>query len=276
MGPRPTAAPGAHSASVGPPIPKEHGAWAVLYAPLLSVVLISGRVNLALLFFLVAVTALFLAHEPLARLARAGWPRPSRKERADGWWRWAAVELVLTSAAGAVLWLAFALPLMPLLGGITAALFAWHLYRVGRRSERSVSGEVIGIAGLTLTLPGATYVLNGHWPPDTAWLWLLHVLYFTGGIFYVKAYVSGFVGRSDARRWALTSDWYHVGIVLAAGLAAAAGRVPPLAPVALLPALGRALWGLRQKPEALNMRRIGYSEVVSTALFVALLAVSWR
>ncbi len=246
----------------------------MLYAPLLSAVLIAGQAGLELLLFLVAVTGVFLAHEPLARLARAGWPLGGERPRT--WWSWVAVEGALAGLAGAWLWLGAGLTLLPVFGLVTGALLALHLQRVGRRSERTVFGEIVGIAGLTLTLPGALYVMNGRLGADAAWLWALHVAYFVGGIFYVKARVSGFVGRAEAGRWRLASDLYHVVAVLGANLAGLAGWIPPLASAALLPALIRALWGVRQLPERLNMRRIGYGEVIVTVLFVVLLVAGWR
>lgn len=260
----------------GIPIPREHGAWAVLYAPVLSAILIEGRFTLSLGWFLVAVTGLFMAHEPLARLARAGWPFSGMGGRARLWWRWAAVEAAVTAIAGAVLWLGYGLADLPLLGMVTAVLLAVHLMRVGRRNERSVAGEVIGIAGLTLTLPGALYVLEGGWSGRALQLWLLHLLYFVGGIFYVKARVSAFVGRPEAKTWTLACDIYHIGAVLLVGLSGAAGWFSPWASAALIPAMGRALWGVRQAAPSLNMRRIGYQEVVFTVLFVGLVTAAYR
>ncbi len=267
---RPTAA-----SSTGMPIPKEHGAWAVLYAPILTAVLVTGHANLQLLWFLVAVTSLFLAHEPLARLARAGWPWSGVGGRAPGWWAWAGLELVLAGSAGAILWLLYGLSDLPLLAVPVAVLLLLHLHRVGNRNERSVTGEVIGIAGLTITLPGTLYTLTGRWESAAVWLWLFHFIYFTGGIFYVKARVSGFVGRPDAPRWALASNLYHVAAVLLVGLAGASGLFSPWASAAFIPAMARALWGVQQSTPTLNMRRIGYSEVIFTLLFSVLVAVTW-
>lgn len=53
-----------------PVIPKEHGAWAVLYGAFLAGVGVAGRVTLPVTLLLGGVTLLALANGPLTDLAR--------------------------------------------------------------------------------------------------------------------------------------------------------------------------------------------------------------
>ena len=60
-------------------IPKEHGAWAMLYVPFVLGILVAGRVSWAVLWALLAMTALFFAREALRRWRRArAQGRPAR------------------------------------------------------------------------------------------------------------------------------------------------------------------------------------------------------
>ncbi|HYE72055.1 MAG TPA: YwiC-like family protein, partial [Blastocatellia bacterium] len=77
-------------------LPKEHGAWAMLYVPFVVGALVAGRFQLSLLFLLLATTAVFISRESLIVWLRAR----SRGRDANGANRMAIIYLTLASLFG--------------------------------------------------------------------------------------------------------------------------------------------------------------------------------
>ena len=180
------------------PIPREHGAWAVLYAPFLIGAASGGRFEVEILIFWVAVTAFFLARHPLSRLARLRVVESIDPDKFNYWMRWFVIYLGTGLAATVPLLFYYQLWYLIPLGGVSALVLLAHLYLSTRRAERRLLGEFLGVAGLTLTAPGAYYVLQGRLDDVGFLLWFWNLLYFTSGIFYVKMRVGCFAGKPDA------------------------------------------------------------------------------
>ena len=262
-----------------PVIPKEHGAWAVLYGAFLAGVGVAGHVTLPVALLLGGVTLLALTNGPLTALLRtAGNQAPSASQRrAFGWLAvygaGACVSLVPLLAVDRM---AFLLPF-----GMTAALFfLLRLFLVRRGDDRSLPGELVGTAGLTLIGPTAHAVGVGEVQPTGAVLWLLLFLFFASGVFYVRMRIrvrlAGRRGMPDApnlvRRWCIL---YHLLLLLLVAALAAWHVIPWPVLLAFAPALWRAAAGLRRRESGLNLRRLGWSEVALTAAFVVLLTFSF-
>jgi hypothetical protein len=258
-----------------PPIPKEHGAWALLYGPFLLVVAASGRFEWRLLVLLAAVTGLFLAHEPLSKLVRSS-RFPVSKERVLYWKGWLSLYLLTALFSGLFLVWYFRLWLLIPFGLATTLIFILHLVLVGRRKERGLWGELVGAAGLTSTAPATCYVLEQDWETTCWLLWLLTFLYFTSGIFYVKMRVSQSIKVREHRKRVSHSVAYHTCLCVGLLLLTWFGRIPHLLFFAYVPITIRSITGLFAREEKLNIRRIGYTELAHTVLFVALFVVFWR
>jgi hypothetical protein len=157
--------------------------------------------------------------------------------------------------------------------------FVLRAFLVREGDDRSLPGELVGTAALTLVGPTAHAVaVNGAQPVGTV-LWLLLSLFFASGVFYVRMRVRlmvaqrrGVAGASGRARWSCLVFHTFV-LVLVPGLAAA-GLVPWAVLLAFAPALWRAAAGLRRYDATLNLKRLGWSEVGLTAVFVLLLIAS--
>ncbi len=267
--------PAAPPATSKMPIPREHGAWALVYGPLALTALAYGHWGWRLPLLLVAATALFMAHEPLSRIARAA-VQSANRERIVSWWKWAGAYAGCGALAGGLLIPLYDLWLLPLLGGAVGVVFGVHLLLIRRRVERSVAGELLAVFGLTATAPIAYYVLQSRLDWTALHLWLLNVLYFSSGIFFVKMTVSRHVGRPEAPAKRRDCALYHGALLPAAvGVGGWVG-VPWTAGLSVLAVVVRAFWGYFVPPEKLNLKKIGYLEVCYTALFVAILGIGLR
>jgi hypothetical protein len=265
--------------SVGRPIvPREHGAWAVLYGAFLAGVGVAGRVTLPVFLLLGAVTFLAFANGPLALMVRAAGSRAPSAERGRAiFWLvgYAAGALVCVAPLLAFYRMAFLVPF-----AMAAACFlVLRTFLVRERDDRRLSGELIGTAGLALVGPAAHAVAVNGAQPIGAWLWLLLSLYFASGVFYVRMRIrlmaaqrKGTTSVSSRARWSCLA--YHaLLLVLIPGLAVA-DAVPWAVLLAFAPALWRAAAGMRRQDVTLNVRRLGWSEVAFTAAFVVILVIS--
>jgi len=265
--------------TIGRPIvPREHGAWAVLYGAFLAGLGVAGRVTLPVILLLGAVTCLALANGPMVLLLRSAGSRVPVKEcgRAFFWF--------FAYAAGAVMCLAPLLALYHMtflfpFAMVTACFLVLRAFFVRQGDDRSLPGELIGTAGLALVGPTAHAVAVNGAQPIGALLWLLLTLYFAGGVFYVRMRIRLMLAQRKgaptvSKRARGSCLIYHVLLFVLIPALAAANVVPWAVLLAFAPALWRAAAGLRRQDATLNLRRLGWSEVGLTVAFVLILIVS--
>ena len=178
------------------PKPKEHGAWGMLYIPLLTAGGIAGSFNIPVVVMAAAVTLVFLSQRPYAQLVSSPALRkePGALRRNLMWLAGYWVSSLLLFG-----WLYFACDLTALpqflwIAIPIAAAFTWFLWH---SRVRSVAGELTGICGLTLTAPLAHYVAVGEVQHVGFWLWVLCILYFGSSVFFVKAVVGSFLSPAS-------------------------------------------------------------------------------
>jgi len=223
--------------------------------------LAAGRGHFLLVLLLATSFLVLWLRAILFRLLRGGVNfTPQRREK--------LVREALVIGGLLALSLPFLIKLRPLLliPGAAAVLFlAFDLWFVRRRQERTVWGELSGVAGLTLSAPAAYYVAGGS--HTVAWLlWLLLLAYFGCGVPYIKMHT--------ARRVRKTPRNYALAALLSSALAFMGvlwGSWQGYLSVILVPVFGLALlrpliaWALPATSR--NIRAVGWSEVLLSAVF---------
>lgn len=230
----------------------------------------AGKLNPALLFLLTATTALFLAHEPLIKLLRAR-KHGARAENIRYWRRWLTVFSALAVCAGLVLLLHYGLWVLLVPAAVAAAVFSVHVFQVVNRQDRSAYSELLGIAGLTAASAAAYVGLEGHLESTAFLIWGFCLLYFGSGVFYVKMRISRKLKPQEFANRRNQCLAYHVAILAVLLLGAFRFDIPWLPLLGFIPILGRAFWHAFRAEDALNLRRIGYLEVLYTILFTILM-----
>jgi hypothetical protein len=263
-----------------PIIPKEHGAWAVLYGSLLVGLGVAGRLTVPVLLLFVGVTAWAFANGPITLLARpaAGPGQVGRQRQALLWLlAYGAVAAAALVPLIALYRMTFLLPF-----GMAALFFVVvRVYQLRERDERTLGGELIGMAGLTMTAAAAHAVAAEAAQPLGAMLWGLCLLYFGSGIFYVRMRVQGMLAArqgapASANRAILPCILYHALLLIVMPLLAAAGIIPWAILLAFALPIWRAAAGLRRHEARLDLKRLGWSEVALTSGFVLLLIGALR
>lgn len=258
-------------------IPREHGAYAELLFPMVSVFL-GGSPTAATWLMAVAAGACFLANEPLLVLFGGRGSRARRERGARARRTLLAFGIVALAAGLLAVWqappsarLAVALP------SLMGAGVGWMAIR-GR--ERSRFGETLAAATLSsIALPlGLTAGLSVGTALAVTLVWLVVALLATAAVqltvYETRAKAAPKLGRARAMRAVL----FVVGlIVVAVGLAlpfvpgGPGWVVAAAAPVALL-VTGIAI----AKPTARNLRPVGWSFVVANLCSLIAVVVALR
>ncbi|MBE7551268.1 MAG: YwiC-like family protein [Anaerolineales bacterium] len=264
-----------------PPLPKEHGSWAMLIVPLLLGLVIAPVWHGQALLLLLAALGFFLVRYPLAVLVKT-----RKRATADKalLWRWTAIYGGLTVLSGG--WLVFVqglgwLAVMGLFGGL---LLLFHLWLVSRRQEMSLGGELVGIVGLALGAPMAYYAASGYLDQVAAVLWLINALYFGGTVFYIKLKVRQQprlpaperVGERLVKAKACLA-YQTVALTLLLALATLQWA-PLLTPLAFVPVTIKMVYGAWQwqDKKSLSLVRLGIAEIIHAVAFAGLVVLIFR
>lgn len=266
---------------LNPPLPNEHGSWAMLIVPLLLGLIAAPAWHGRVLLLIVAAFGFYLVRFPLVMLVKT-----RRRARVDRvyLWRWTAIYGALTAIGGGWLVLGERLWWLAVIGLAGGLLLLFHLWLIARRQEMSITGELSGIFGLALGAPMAYYVASGRLEA-TAWaLWLINVLYFGGTVFYIKLKVrqqprqpapDRLSERLIKARACLTYQTVALTIII---VLAAFRQAPLLTPLAFVPVTIKMLWGAWQwqDKKSLSLVRLGVTEIFHAVAFMVLVAIAFR
>lgn len=236
-------------------IPKQHGAWGMLFVPFIVGASLSGW-KLLHLVALSGWVLLYLAMYPLLLAVKT-------KQRRRMYLMWTGGY-----AGGAALLLAAPVAVRPpllLYGTLMLPLFAVNVWYAHRNNERAFGNDCAAAAALCLGGPAAYMIGTGEVYSHTALLlWTVFALFFGGSIFFVKTMIRQ-RGNTAFRR---LSWMYHtaVPIVLAAVgfLFLAAAYVPSLLRALLMPG----------KP--LSVKVVGMVETANLLVFAGLVLLALR
>ncbi|MGD1080699.1 MAG: YwiC-like family protein [Candidatus Sulfotelmatobacter sp.] len=277
-------------------LPREHGAWGLLLAPMVTgagVAFHESNHLLPVLLLLVAALALFWLRTPVESLLGTSAMRAqTTDERRVVGALIAGLGAVAALALGALLW-KWQNPLLWLIGAAAVAAFigqallklAWRqpprLSSQGearRSSSKQLAqrirmlSEIVGTIGLTASGPATYYVITGKFGA-TAWmLWLANLIFAGNQIHYVQLRIH--TARIEGRRAKFARGWtFAVGQLVMAVLLAAAcahGMMPWIALIAFVPLLFRGWFYFLQSPKPLQVRRLGWNELSQAAAFCIL------
>ena len=247
-------------------LPRQHGAWAMLIAPMVVGAAI-GPFSAPAVLFVIAWVAAYIAYQDAQ-----SWLRASTAQR-PAFVRPLLVYAALAAAPGLALiiwrpgvvaWLA-----------VLAAPVAASLVLVARGAVRSVANDVIAqaIACLsTVILPGLAVAGSLRWPPPGAErgnLWAAAAClfaYFAGTTFYVKTMIR----RRNKPGWYVASVAYHAVVCALAFLTPSVWLIV-VATVLLARAVAVPRWFRRATP-----KQIGLGEMALTAVIVVVTILGTR
>ena len=158
--------------------------------------------------------------------------------------------------------------------------------------KRSLAAELLGVSLLTLTAPAAWIASRGAVTKTAAELWLLCLLFFAGGVLYVKYRVRSILAH---RKFSSLSErlgfvWpvlvYHlllaaflivwVMLQLRASARSTSALRAAFLGLAFAPAVLRASALVFQLGRRFAIPRLGWTEIAHSAVFTALVILAYR
>lgn len=261
-------------------IPREHGAWGLLLVPLFTGV-VAGFASehriWPLLMFTVAALSLFWLRTPVESLiGTSSLTASTESERRTAFIASMLLAALATACLAGLMWKGQNLQLL-LLGGATALAFLVQsvLRSLGRKTR--MTAQLVGAIGLVCTAPAAYYIGTGRFSERAFILWLANWIFAGNQIHFVQLRIHSARATTFSEKLAHGRLFLLAQPVLLASLVVAAfWRVlPPLAIVAFLPALVRGTLWFFKKPEPLDVRSLGWSEMKQGVAFGLLLAVAF-
>lgn len=255
-------------------LPREHGAWAMLYVPFALGGLVAGGFNLPALLLLVAASAMFISRESLL----VWWRARRRKRQSGNAGLLLLIYLAVAALFGAPLILYYKLYLLIPLALAGVALLVFNGREAAQMEDRSITNEVLAICAMTLTAPAAYYVVRGAWDGTAFWLWGLSALFFASSVYYVRLRV---LSLNERRQEARRQVWQHCvlyhGSLLAALLALAlTGRLHLFVLIAFTPILARTFIELIRPSNRVNFKRAGLLELAWSLIFLVFITLTFR
>ena len=260
-------------------VPREHGAWGLLFVPLLTGA-ITGSVSAQrvwpTLLFAVAALLLFWLRTPVESLIGPG-PMAARNSEERRIAFVAASLLTVVSAAIilALIWHGHNFGLLAI--GIFSA-FAFIAQAVMRKSGRllRMPSQIVGALALTATAPAAYYVATGRAGIPALVLWLANWLFAANQIHFVQLRIHAFRAQTLREKLRDGKSFLTGQALLLCVLAVALSLhvIEPIVLLAFAPALFRGTRWFFQSPQALNVKALGWSEMRQGLAFGVLLTLA--
>jgi hypothetical protein len=260
-----------------PVFPKEHGAWAVLFVPLMSGAAIAGGFSLNVMLLALSALGMFLWTVPAQTLWRQCAAGPRQDGRLGRVYLWGTVYLA---------WgIAFLLPLfgkgywlLGPLGLVGAVCLAGSFFQQGR-FPRTIAADLISVVGLTLSGLAAYYVTSGKADLQGFLIWVFNILFFGSSVFYVHMKIGTISSKNlemKPGQMRTANIVYQSGVLVTIALFAMVGVTRWLTILAFIPMGVHVFYGTFHSSFDLEFKKLGLLLLGQSILFGILLWVSLR
>jgi len=261
-------------------VPREHGAWGLLLVPLFTGIVAGFAPQhrvWPLLWFTVAALSLFALRTPVESLLGIG---PISARTADERWTAfigsASLAIVAAACLSALMWKGQYQALLIFGAAGAAALALQGLLKRPGRGTRMMS-QIVGAIGLTSTAPAAYYIGSGNLDSRTCVLWIANWIFAGNQIHFVQLRIHAARARTFPEK--LTRGKLFLAaqpvLLMALVLASYWHLLPALSSLAFVPAVVRGSRWFFQKPEPLDVKKLGWSEMKHGVTFGLLLALAF-
>lgn len=258
-------------------MPAEHGAWGMLSVPYLSAAAVAGAWNVPVVLCGVLALGLFVLRGSADQ--QGGWRALRKPEHVT-------LALMLLALAGALV-LAYGRSQLVAVAAAGVALYALQeavvrAHNEARTEKRSLAAELAGVVLLSLAAPAAWIAARGRLEPAGVQVWALNVLFFLGGVLYVKYRVRGLLTHREFSGWQerLAFAWpvfiYHFLLLTFLAASIFLRELSAAVLLAFAPGILRAGGLLFHLGERFPIRRLGWMEIAHSIVFAALLVMAYR
>ena len=259
------------------PLPREHGAWAMLVVPWAVGCALGGGITIHSVLVVVGALALFVAQHRLADWYRSHRSPTRRGERTT------VTSLALLTALGlgalAPPLAALPLPVSSVLAGAAALATLASMLLLHAHRDHGLPGQALGALGLSLTAPAAYLASGGLHGRVALALWVVNASFFLWGVFYVNLQI---LVRSRHRalphlagRFACAAPTLGANLALAlvVVLAVRSGGFSMLALAAFAAPVLQSLAGVATLHRPAALRHVGMTLLAHSLAFALLFSV---
>lgn len=257
-------------------LPREHGATAMLFTPMLCAAILLREWRWTELATFSAVVAALEAREPLLVLARQHfvWKQPHPETGAA--WRWLFGWLAVLAVCGRALTTTWPVEAMAAFGVGAAAFLLLTVAVTVKNRQRSTLFQLFGAVALTSTSVAISLSVSGFVETWCWWLWLLMAMQSAAGILVVHARLDARIasrGTVPAPQVNRRAAWAALGLMAGAAIPAAMQGSGWIAGALLLAAAGYS-YELRCQRDPGNLQlpltTVGLRALALAMLFAAL------
>jgi YwiC-like protein len=256
---------------VPPPLPHEHGAWAMLALPLALGIAAAWPPGPGAWLLVPAMALLFLSRYAAVSVAtRLLDGKKAPKSFLARRILWAAVYVAGATLCIVAAWTITAPSTHDALfvtAVLTLVLGATHTGLVFADRDRTIPGELVGMAALASAAPLVLAASEQPLDRRAVGAGMAALLYFATSLAYIKAVRGLWRGDRKPLRRCLVA---HAGIISAIVMLVIGGFFTPLVAVAFLPVMARTAWGVMRPPKGL--RQLGWREAGVAVLFAIVAA----
>ncbi|MBI4428884.1 MAG: YwiC-like family protein [Ignavibacteriales bacterium] len=264
------------------PLPKEHGAWAVLLVPMIVVASVKQVVSGELLLLALSTVAVFMASGLLQTVLRHIFLVAQEDQKVQNAKFWTAVFffnaifLVIPLLLQGFWWL---------LGFGALSLLAFvATFLLTRGSQKTISSDLVATLGLSLTGLSSYYLLEGTLNVEGFQIWSFTLLFFGSTVFYVHMKIQAAKAKENVfgmkERFSL--GWlnlaYHVVTVAAVLLLASFHYTTELALVAFVPMIIHSVYGTIRLSNRVRFKNLGFillgQSVFFAVIFTLVMSIS--
>ena len=261
-------------------VPREHGAWGLLLVPLFTGVaagIAPGYRIGPLVVFVVAALSLFWLRTPVESLLGTGTIKAHTSlERRTA--LVASILLIVVSGVclAGLMWNGGNRQIL-LLGSAAGLAFAAQalLRRLGRQAR--MAAQLVGVVGLTCAAPAAYYIGAGRLNERALVLWAANWAFAANQIHFVQLRIHAGRAANFSEKFARGRTFFLAQIVLLAVLilAVVLRAAPSWTIIAFVPAIFRGTQWFFSKPEPLDVKKLGWSEMKQGVMFGILLSIAF-
>ena len=262
-----------------PPIPKEHGAWAVLYVPMFVGAAIAGELTWNVLLLAFSALGVFMSYVPVHAVLRHLFVAPLPRERFHEAMLWSVVYVGFGCAFMVPLLLQGYWQLL-LIGAPGVGAYVGN-FMLTRTLGKTVLSDMVAVLGLSLSALCSWYVVTGRLDTDAFVVWALNLLFFWCSVFYVHMKMRAAAAKQSeaepSRQWsaAALNVAYHLAVV-AIVVGMAFYRLTKLyVIVAFIPMIVHALVGTAKLSRRVRFQRLGFLLLAQSIVFGLLLWKVW-
>lgn len=261
-------------------VPREHGAWGLLLVPLFTGVAAGfapGYRIGPLFVFMVGALSLFWLRTPVESLLGTGALKAhTSRERRTALLASSVLTVVSGACLAGLMWNGKNLQIL-LLGSAAGLAFATQalLRRLGRQAR--MAAQLVGVIGLTCAAPAAYYIGVGRLDERALVLWAANWAFAANQIHFVQLRIHAARAATFSEKIARGRTFFLAQVVLLVVLILAVFlRVAPsLTIIAFVPVIVRGTQWFFSKPEPLDVKRLGWSEMKQGVMFGIFLSIAF-